>query len=251
MASASIKFKVMSYNVLCFDQINNQPAVQKEIIEKSNAVVIGLQELSTSRRLKNAGEIALASYPYKYWSNHKAYLGFASKYPLKNIISRDFRNQDPQDMREYGQTRAYMMASLEMNGKTITLINAHLCFLTQDIKFKQMRELFEVAQQYPYAVVMGDFNCFMTANNDMEYINMYKQFADKGYHLANCNGSITKTWTDKINPGSLSNFTYPTDNIIVSPKINLKKTYYDKRKLSHPNGYPMDHIPMIALISIK
>ena len=246
-----IKFKIMSYNVQCFDYINSQASVQTKIFDKNNALVVGIQELSTSRTIKPVGQIALAEYPHKYLSAHKAFLGFASKEKLKNIINRDFKAQDPQDITEYNQTRAYMMADLEIGGKTITLINSHLCFHTQSIKFQQMKELFDVARQKEYVILTGDFNCFITSPGDMEYNNMYKPFVDAGFHLSDCDGKITKTWTDKINPGSLSNFTYATDNIIVSPNIIMKKVYFDKTKLKYPNGYPMDHIPVIALVEIK
>ena len=247
---AKTKFKIMSYNVQCFDYINSQASVQKKIFNKNNAVVVGIQELSTSRTIKPAGQIALADYPYKYFSAHKAFLGFASKYPLKNLRCRDFRNQDPQDMTQYGQTRAYMMADLCIDGKNLTLINAHLCFLTQSIKWKQMMELFDLARTMENVILTGDFNCFITSPGDSEYINMYKPFVDAGYHLADCDGKITKTWTDKRTPKSLDEFTYPTDNIITSPNITIKKVYYDKTKLKYPNGYEMDHIPIIALVSV-
>ena len=245
------KFKAMTYNVQCFSGINGQADVQKKVIGNNNAVVIGIQELSTSRTIKPVGQTALADYPYKYFSAHKAFLGLASKYALKSVRSLDFRNQDPQDMTQYGQTRAYMMADLEINGKVITIINAHLAFLTQSIKWKQMRELFDVARQHERVILMGDFNCFMGSPGDVEYINMYKMFVAAGFHLANCDGKITKTWTDKTNPKSLDEFTYPTDNIIVSPNITIKKVYFDKKKLSSPNGCQMDHIPIIALVKVQ
>lgn len=247
----SIKFKIMSYNVYCFGGINAQTDVQKKIFAKQNAKIVGMQELSTSRHINNVGQAALADYPYKYMSAHKAFLGFASKYALENIRCKDFRTQDPQDMTQYGQTRAYMMADLSIGGKKITLINAHLAFLTLDIKFQQMRELLEVARQQEYSILVGDFNCFMTSPNDMEYTNMFKPFADAGFHFANCKDGITKTWTDKTAPKSLSDFTYPTDNIITSPNIVIKKVYYDTNKLKHPNGCEMDHIPMTALVKVQ
>ena len=241
----------MSYNVYCFHDINGNVSVQKKIMDKNKAVVVGMQELSTSRHINAVGQTALAGYHYKYMSAHKAFMGFASKEPLQNLRYRDFKTQDPQDITQYGQTRAYMMADLTISGKTVTLINAHLAFLTQAIKFRQMRELLEVARQQKYAIILGDFNCFMTAPNDVEYINMYQPFVQAGFHLANCADGITKTWTDKIAPKSLSDFTYPTDNIITSPSIAIKKVYFDKIKLSHPTGDPMDHIPLVALVDIK
>ena len=90
-----IKFKIMSYNVQCFDYINSQAEVQRKIITKNNPSIIGIQELSTSRRVKPVGVVALETYPHLYFSAHKAFLGLASKEPLKNVKSKDFKHQDP------------------------------------------------------------------------------------------------------------------------------------------------------------
>lgn len=247
---AVTKLKIMTYNVLCFNRINKQPEMQKEIMDAYNAKVIAMQELSTSGKINDVGQYALADYPYQYLSKHKAFLGFASKLKLKNVRAYDFRNQDRKDMELYGQTRAYHIAKLETGGKTITLINAHLCFHTQEIKFKQMRELFKLAQRHENVVLTGDFNCFMSTKGDAEYNGMYKRFIRAGYHMANCEDKITKTWTDKTEPKSLKQFTYPTDNIIVSPNIVISKVYYNRTKLRHPNGWPMDHIPVVAMLHI-
>ena len=246
-----IKLKLMTYNVLCFARINKQLEMQKKIINNYNAKIIAMQELSTNGKINAVGKAALADYPYQYMSEHKAYLGFASKYKLTDIKSYDFKAQDPEDTTRYGQTRAYQIASLHIDGRTITLINTHLCFHTQEIKFQQMKELFELAKKYEYVVITGDFNCFMQKKDDAEYTHMYKQFVDAGFYLANCESKITKTWTDKTNPKNLSQFTYPTDNIIVSPNIVLSKVYYNRTKLFYPNGWPMDHIPIVAMLHIR
>lgn len=244
------KLKVMSYNVQWFTGNNSQLTMQKAIMDKYNAQIIGLQELSTNGKINSVGKSTLAKYPYIYLSKHKNYMGLASIHKLKDVKSHEFSDQDPKDMERYGETRAYMTATLEMDGKSITLINTHLCYLTKEIKYKQMRQIFRRAEKSKNVVITGDFNCFMEKAGDEEYINMYKQFVDAGYHIADCDSKITKTWTDKIEPKSLSKFNYPTDNIITSNNITIKKVYFDKKKLSYPNGFPMDHIPIIAMLEI-
>lgn len=248
---AVTKLKIMTYNVLCFNRINKQPEMQRKIMDTYNAQVIAMQELSTNGRINKVGQIALAEYPHKYLSEHKAYLGFASKRELSGVLSRDYDAQDQEDMRLYNQTRAYQMAKLRIGGKTITLINTHLCFHTPEIKYRQMEELFALAQAHRRVVITGDFNCFSAAIGDSEYNNMYKRFVDAGYHLADCETKIVKTWTEKTSPRSLSQFTWPTDNIIVSPDITISKAYYNRTKLKYPNGWPMDHIPIVAMLHIK
>ena len=240
------KLKVMSFNVQWFTGVNSQTAVMLKIIRKYNAGVIGLQELTASGRINKVGRTVLADYPHQYMSKHKNFMGLASAVPLKNVRCHEFSSQDPLDMERYGETRAYMTAELEIGEKTVTLINTHLCYLTPEIKYKQMRQIFRRAEKSEYVVVMGDFNTF-----DGEAGTMYQQFIDAGYHLANCDGKITKTWTEKPNPKWLSRLTYATDNIITSGNITIKKVYFDRIKLKNPTGAPMDHVPVIARLQIN
>lgn len=239
------KLKVMTYNVQWFSKINSQLAMQEKILNKHNAHIVGLQELSVDGKINSVGQEALAGYPYKFMSKHKNFMGFASKHKLKNVRSHEFTFQDPEDMARYGETRAYMTGTLELDGKAITVINTHLCYLTQSIKFKQMRQIFRRAEKSEYVVITGDFNCF-----DGESERMYGKFIDAGYHLANCDPKVTKTWTDKTAPKRLSQFTFPTDNIITSGNIEIRKIAFDKTKLSYEDGNPIDHIPMVATLWI-
>lgn len=240
-----INLKVMTYNVQWFTKINSQLSMQKEIFDRNEAQIIGLQELSTDGKVNRVGKAALAGYPILCLSDHKNYLGIASQYVLKNIRSHDFKHQDPEDMARHGETRAYITARLEIGGKTVTLINTHLCYLTPDVKYQQMKEIFDVAMRHKCVIITGDFNCFG------EYEQMYRQFVAAGFRLADCDAKVTKTWTEKPNPKYLGQFTYPTDNIIVSPNIRIKKVRYDKTKLKYPDGNPMDHIPIVATLQIR
>lgn len=241
--------KVMTYNLQWFAGINGQLEMQKKIIDRHKPDIIGLQELTKDGKICSAGRAMLAGYPYLYLSKHKNYIGIASKYALTNVKAKDFRHQDRQDKAKYGETRAYIRSRLKMYGKTITIINTHLC-LTQEVKFKQMREIFRIAQRHRYCIILGDFNCFMSQPGDAEYNGLYKQFADAGYRLADCGEKITKTWTDKAKARYLSQFTWPCDNIIVSGSIELKKAEFDKTKLSYENGDMIDHIPVVATLLI-
>ena len=239
-----IKLKIMTYNVQWFTGINSQLDMQKQIVNKYHANIIGLQELTTTGRINSVGRKALAGYDNLYLSKHKNFLGIASVYPLKNVRSHEFTFQDPEDMARYGETRSYMTGSLEVGGKTITIINTHLCYLTSSVKYKQMNQIFRRAQKSPSVIITGDFNCF---DDDSQ---MFNKFIDAGYNLANCAAKITKTWTDKTSVRRLSQMTFPTDNVITSGDIEIKKVVFDKTKLSYPNGFMIDHIPIIVTLCI-
>lgn len=249
-------FKVMTYNVQFFNGINSQSALQTAIINKYTPDIIGMQELGTysASNLPAVGSAMLADYPTKQFSNHKNKVLIASKdYTLSNIVIADFVNQDPEDMSQYSETRAYMKADITVNGKTVTFINTHLCYLTQSVKWQQMGELFSIAEQCEYAIITGDFNSgAMTAESD-DYIHMYKPFVDAGYNLANNSpqAGFTNTFTTATTASSLSDLTTAPDTIITTGNIDINSVVFDTTKFSYLNGSSIDHIPVVAYLSIK
>lgn len=250
--SSDRTYKVMTYNVQWFTGINSQQTMQQLIINTYNADIIGLQELSTNGTVPTVGQNVLGNYPTLQLSNHKNYMGMASKYTLSNIVIADFVNQDPQDASLYNETRAYMIADITLAGKTVKWINTHLC-LTDEYKYLQMAEIFALAEQYDYVIITGDFNAYDYASaSSTEYIQMFKPFADAGYNVANNNGTtFTKTYSGSTSATSLSEFTSPPDDIITSGNIDIIDVDFDTTKLSYLNGSVIDHIPVIATIKVN
>ena len=252
----SVTLKVMTYNVQWFTLLNSQQTMQAAIINGNNADVIGFQEMSKNGTIPTVGNNVLTAYSTKKLSNHKNYLGMASKLPLSNYVISDFSNQDPQDASQYNEIRAYMVADISAGGKVIKWINTHLCLLTQSIKWLQMSEIKAladgfVAEGYP-VIITGDFNSYALSVEDDDYINMYKPFVDDGYNLANCDDitGFTKTWTDSTSATSLSEMTWATDCIIVSSDVSIDSVVFDTTKFSYLDGNPIDHIPIIATLTI-
>lgn len=249
--SASL-FKVMTYNVQWFSGINGQQAMQQSIINNNDADIIGFQEMTTNGTIPTVGINVLSSYPNKRLSNHKNYMCMASKKPLSNVVIEDFVNQDPEDASRYNETRAYMIADVYVNGKTIKWINTHLAPNTAEYKYLQMAEVLALAINKEYCIITGDFNSLLyESSSDAEYARMYAPFANAGFKMANHNpNSFTKTWTNISNATSLADFTYPTDDIIVSSNIDIVDVVFDTTKLSNLNGQSIDHIPIIATLKI-
>jgi endonuclease/exonuclease/phosphatase family metal-dependent hydrolase len=250
--SSDRTYKVMTYNVQWFTGINSQQAMQQLIINTYNADIIGLQELSKNGIVPTVGTNVLNGYPVLQLSNHKNYIGMASKYALSNIIIADFVNQDPEDVSRYHETRAYMMADINLDGKTVKWINTHLC-LTNEYKYLQMAEIFELAENYDYVIITGDFNAYdYTLPDSMEYNKMFKPFVDAGYNVANNNGvSFTKTYSGSASALSLSDFSTPPDDIITSGNIDIIDVDFDTTKLSYLNGNVIDHIPVVATLRLS
>lgn len=243
--------KIMTYNVQWFTGINSQLAMQQSIINGYDADIIGMQEISKTGNIPTVGINVLSSYQYQQLSNHKNYIAMMSKIPLSNITIADYVNQDPNDMTEYGETRAYMLADITVDGKTITWLNTHLC-LTLEYKYLQMQEVFNIMQTKEYVIATGDFNIGAYESlTDAPYVNMIKQFVDAGYNLANNRPTgHTNTFTNATTASSLSELTKPHDDIIVSGNIDIVDVIFDTTKFSYLNGNAIDHIPIIANVTI-
>lgn len=247
--------KVMTYNVQYFNGINSQSAMQNAIISLYEPDIIGMQELGTytASNLPSVGQTMLANYPNKQFSNHKNKVLMVTKsLALSNVAIADFENQDPQDVSQYNETRAYMKADITVGGKTITWINTHLCYLTKSVMYEQMAEVFAMAEQCEYVIITGDFNSGVTGLEENDYIYMYKQFVDAGYNLANNSptAGFVNTYAYLTNPTSLADLQTAPDSIIVSGNIDIDSVVFDTTKFSYLNGSVIDHIPVIATLTI-
>lgn len=253
-----VRLKVMTYNVQWFTGINSQQTMQDIIINGNEPDIIGFQEISKNGTIPTVGNNVLTNYNYKQLSNHVNYIAFASKIPMSNIITADFENQSDLEASQYNETRAYMVADIEVNGKTVKWLNTHLCVLERVVRFAQFEELLDIADGYisqGYPVIMtGDFNSTNALSTEgVDYINMYKLCVDKGYNLANCTTErgFTKTCSALTTASSLSDLEKALDNIIVSSDITILSVVFDTTKFSYLNGSPIDHIPIIATLQVN
>lgn len=244
----SSSFIVMSYNVQSFKGINSQQSLQNAIVYKYNADFIGFQEFYNSNTMPQIASNMLVSYDYLYRSSHKTYIAMASKKQMTDFLSTDFVTQDPRDLEEWGLTRQYIKGYLNIWGHNVCIINTHLC-LTASPRWAQMAELFEIAENEEYCILIGDFNSYSLSIDGDDYIHMHKPFVDAGYKLANSN--FTKTFTEAKSASSLNDFDTAPDNIIVSGNINIDSVVFDTTKLNYLNGSNIDHIPIIATLSIE
>ena len=244
--------KVMTYNVGRFTNFNSQQAMQNAIITNNEPDIIGMQELG-SGSISSVGTNMLSDYAVKQLSNHNNKILMVSKtIQLSNLVIADFVHQDPKDEQLYGETRAYMKADIDVNGKNVTWINSHLAFNTKSVQYEQMGEIFTMAEQCDRVIITADFNSGDINASSDDYIYMYKQFVDAGYNLANCSPSagFTKTYTGLTSASSLADFEKCTDSIIVSGNIAINQVIFDTTKLSYQNGQSIDHIPVVAKLII-
>lgn len=248
-----IPLKVMTYNVQRFQGVNAQQAMQNLIISKYTPDIIGMQELGADS-LPQVGVNMLTDYSVKQLSNHNNKIMMVTKgIQLNNLVIADFEHQDPLDISTWGETRAYMKADITIGDRAITWINTHLCVLTKSVTYQQMKEIFDMAEECDRCIITGDFNSSYTSPTSDDYLNMYKQFVDAGYNLANNSPEsyFQPTATESPSASSLSQLTDACDSIIVSGNIGIRSTVFDTTKFSYLNGSPVDHIPVVADLMIE
>ena len=247
------RVRVMTYNVQRCQGINSQTAMQTAIFNQYDADLVGLQECGTWTALP-ATLSALSGYAVKQFSNHNNKVAMVKKTgSLSNIVIADFVHQDPEDLSQYNETRAYMKADIDVNGKTITWINTHLCYITHSVTYEQMAEVFAMAEQCEYCIITGDFNSSTVNATSADYLNMYKQFVDAGYNLANNSPSsgFQNTFTNATTASSLADLTDAPDTIITSGNITISDVVFDTTKFSYLNGSSIDHIPVVSTLTIN
>lgn len=245
---------VMTYNYQWCKNLNSQLDMQEAIIDKYKADIIGLQEAGSSSAsatlFPTIANQFLDDYSYKTLSDKATNRnGLASKIAVSNYQCIKYTNNDDENW-------DYQKCYIQVGGKTVAWYNTHLTYRsdaeTLARKYTQAKELFDDAVLEDYAIITGDFNLYGIGFDSADYIGVGKQFADAGFHLANWNNRVgfVKTYTNLTMASSLEDFKESCDNIIVSHNIRFDKVVFDTTKLSYLNGQAIDHVPVIAYLTI-
>lgn len=238
-------FVIMTYNVQRFGGINSQQAMQNAIVALYKPDLIGLQELGNSS-MPTVGETMLVPYSYQDMGSQTNKTGLASKIELEDVTDGIFTHQA-------GEQRGYNKAYFTIRGKRICWLNTHLEYANASARYGQMSELFTIAESEDYVILTGDFNSYCLNTSDNDYINMFKQFVDAGYKLAN-NSAIsgfTKTWTDATSASTTADLIQAFDSIIVSGNMDITSVVFDLTKFNYLNGSSIDHIPVVAHVQVN
>lgn len=245
--TSSTTLVVMSYNVQWFSGLNSNQTMQERILSTYKPDIIGMQEVSRNDSFPSLANTLLSNdYPYMYLGGQSNKTGLASKTLLSNVSSSNFTSQS-------SETRGYQKAYFTFDEKTICWINTHLeTSSAESVKVAQAEEVFDLVQNETYFIITGDFNTVCKSVNDTEYTTIMKQFIDAGYHSANCSAQhgFLDTWTS----GSTASGTwYPCDHVITSPNIEITNVIVDTDKIdiAEQTGQSIDHLPIIAYLTIN
>lgn len=248
-----VNVKVMSYNVGSWTAfgakatLENQDTwytLQNSIFAADCPDLLGIQEYYSAIGSYSVPTMLGQYFSYLYavdWTRTKAGRGIASRYAMTNTAEINFEHQT-------GEQRSYLIGDISIGGKTIKFLDAHLALDNATIAL-QIQELLSAVSQYEYWILTGDFNVNFPDAQSEGYAILVEPFLDAGYHVAN--GStfgFIQTFSTKT-PGDDSDWRY-LDNIMCSANIDITNVYVDTKKLTDHVGYSIDHLPLIAEMSI-
>lgn len=247
-----ITLKAMTYNVgqWWYGSGANVPAekdeayyaLQNGMIRNANADVLFLQEYRDNFSADRTAVSMLSQY-YPYIEARSggagSYLGHAicSKYPLLNYTTHGF-----------GDGRYYDSATITYEGISITLVVTHLS-TSADSRYSQITTLKSFLSQQNRFICGGDFNTVTIYNNVTttadDYINVVTPLLERGFNSANWSDfGFIHTYNDNTWNGCL-------DSIITSSNISIDSAYVDTTKLTDEITDKVDHMPLIAEITIS
>lgn len=246
--------KVMSYNVGSWTSFGvnatteNQEfwyPLQNSIFANERPDLCGIQEYYSA-----IGNYSVPTMLEQYFrdlftvnkSSKKAGRAICSVYPMSNTQEINFQNQN-------GEIRSYLISDVNIGGKTVKFLTAHLALVTATI-ILQIQELLQAVSNFDYWILTGDFNLPFPSAESSGYQNLVKPFLDAGYHVAN--GStfgFIPTFSTKA-PGDDSDWRV-LDNIMCSANIDITDVYVDTEKLTTLTTQGIDHLPLIANMVIN
>lgn len=239
---------VMTYNVMRWEGLNANKTIQDEAFVTRGADIIGIQEWGYNASGGSVGGIAVLTYLDDCGYDHVEVgtsiynkNALVSKYALSNVSEAVFAQDS---------STSYQKCYFTFNGKSICWINTHLLTSSQEAgNVAEAGVIFDAVENETYFIITGDFNTVCKSVNDTEYTTIMKQFVDAGYNVANCSAQhgFIDTWTDGT---TIEDIWYPCDHIITSSNINMISVVRDMTKVEAETGSVIDHVPLIAYLSV-
>ena len=222
--------------------------MQNDTLENVNADIICLEEFWTyfSGTTKAYNAILSNFYPYYHSANgSNQYFGrcICSKFPMSDYAQHSFANE---------ANRYYDEVTVDVNGVQIHVFVTHLSGSSdRQVRIDQAKEIHDyiAAQGYERYIVFGDFNVSMVSPMSDYNVDVFGSFLEDGCELAN-GGTFGVLETYSRN--SIYDDNLAVDNIIISDAFTAQSTGIDLTKVTFQatNGDKIDHIPLIADISI-
>ena len=255
--SDPLSLKVMTYNVggwytgrgysVPSEWDSEYYALQNGILDEYKPDILCIQEYRDAFTTGGRTALSVLNPYFDYIQTDRGtndYMGHAvcSKYPIISVTDHRYTNENG---------RYYMDAVINVNGQQVHVICTHLS--TDQAKRKvQAKELFDYVQTLDSFMACGDYNTtYADSTAGEEYTDVYLQYINAGYNLANCSEQHGFNYTF-FSPTSL--LWRCLDNIITSADIAINSITVDQTKVEHPisedPNWLIDHLPLIAEVTI-
>lgn len=161
-------------------------------------------------------------------------------HPILNYQSHNFSHDS-------GSYPTYQTAQINIDGRTINIINTHN---NSDIEYQtwDVTDLLSAVAGMDYFILCGDFNINLSTEDttSAQYQNSVQRFLDAGYNVGNCVEDWIPTYFGTSSP---TGGKY-TDQIVTSPNITITELYAYTAKLTDNLGDKIDHLPLVAVLTI-
>ena len=255
-SSAPLTIKAMTYNVggWYIGSGTNVPADKKDIylalqtgmIEDNDPDILFINEYLANFCADGTSALTILQeyFPYVHTKTNGNYGGRAicSKYPITNYQERSFND---------GTVNYYDSCTITIGNRAITAVVTHLNYnaSSQDTRLAQTATLIAYLGTLNTFICGGDFNtinCKSTAGSD--YTDVILPLLNAGYNCANCSThGFLETYSDQPD----ATWTGCLDNIITSSNIPITSAHVDTTKLTDDIPDKVDHMPLIATITIN
>ena len=253
--SQSNTVKIMTYNVgqwytgsgtrVPTEQKSEYLTLQRKIFNDNNPDIVLMQEyLETWCEDGSPVSDILEDYSSaKYVTHPTGYIGhaiYSQDIGLSNYVSHALNGNS-------GNYPSFETALTAINGKIVNIINTHNNYLPQ-YQQPEIAQLLSVISNMEYFILCGDFNVDLSteSTSDEQYIVNIKPFIDAGYNVCNC----SEKWIPTYYSGTSTTGGKFTDNIITSSNIDIVNLYADTSKLTDGIADKIDHLPLIATLSL-
>lgn len=253
--------KVMSYNVgqwyygghvaVPADKDAAYYALQNAMIANADADILCMNEYLSEFSATGRTALSLLSqyFPYIHEQNGTGTVTsgtgrcICSKYPISNYSAHTYATS--------GSPRYYDSCTITIDGTPITVVVTHLNYnaSSDTSRVSQLNELITFLQGQTHFIACGDLNTlYAKTTEEADYRNMIQLLLNAGFNLANCDdGRFLITYSDQ----PTGTYVGCLDNIITSSNITITGASVDTTKLNDGLSERVDHMPLIANLTIN
>ena len=255
LPQSGFSLKIMEYNVGQWyngnhvyvppEKYESYRNLQEGMIANADADIAFLCEYSTDFNVGHSAKSMLDEY-FPYIIEHtKPYVegqdisgwqfAICSKYPLSSFEFHKYANN---------QNPYYASCKITVNDVPIELVITHLDWDQTEVRAEETVILLNYLDNFPNFILAGDFNTLASSTATADFQNVIQPMLNKGYQVANANG-------ERFLPTYNNGWDGYLDNIVTSDNMTISNVYVDQTKKNDLIDDKIDHMPLLATITVN